>query len=217
MKFIIAPSILAADFSVLKEEISKVEYFKDSWVHLDIMDNHFVPNLTFGPCVTKGIRKLTDHFLDTHLMVENPEKIVKPFADIPVQLITFHYEETRFPFRLINLIKSLGSKVGISINPSTPFDVLTPFLKYVDLLLIMSVEPGFAGQKFIESSYDKIKAASNIRKEQNLDFLIEVDGGINETNIQNVIEIGANVVVLGSYFFENDFEVIKSYLNKLKT
>ncbi len=217
MNFIIAPSILAADFSMLKEEISKVEYFKDSWVHLDIMDNHFVPNLTFGPCVAKGIRKLTDHFLDTHLMVENPEKIVKPFADIPVQLITFHYEETRFPFRLINLIKSLGSKVGISINPSTPFEVLVPFLKYVDLLLIMSVEPGFAGQRFIESSYDKIKAASKIRKEQNLNFLIEVDGGINETNIKNIIEIGANVVVLGSYFFANDFEAIKSCLDRFKT
>lgn len=216
MKFIVAPSILAADFSKLKEEIKKIENLQESWVHLDIMDNHFVPNLTFGPCIVKGIRKLTKLFFDAHLMVENPEKLIDSFTKIPVQLITFHLEETNYPYRLISQIRSNNIKVGISVNPSTPIEIAYPLLKYVDLLLIMSVEPGFSGQKFIDNTYAKIKEADNFRRKNNLNFLIEVDGGINDKNIENIIKFGANVIVLGSFFFENEYKVIKKIITKAR-
>lgn len=216
MKFIIAPSILAADFSKLGDEIRKIEIFDGSWVHLDIMDNHFVPNLTFGPCVVRGIRKLTDRFFDAHLMIDNPETLLKPFSEIPVQSITFHYEAVKFPFKMIDAIKGRNLKVGISISPGTPFDSLLPFLDSIDMVLIMSVEPGFAGQKFMNSALEKIEAASTIRKQKNLNFLIQVDGGINDTNLEKVIGLGADVVVLGKYFFESDVSVLKSVISRLR-
>ncbi len=206
---VIAPSILAGDFSKLNEEIRKVEMVENSWLHLDIMDGNFVPNISFGPCVVKGIRRLTERFLDVHLMVNHPELLVKPFAEIPVGLITFHIEETTFPLRIIQKIKNAGTKVGISLNPFTHLDTVVSVLSLVDLLLIMSVEPGFAGQKFIDSSLEKIKNAKEIRKKMNLNFLIEVDGGINDSNLKIVTEAGADVVVLGSFFFENDFKKVK--------
>jgi ribulose-phosphate 3-epimerase len=206
---VIAPSILAGDFSKLNEEIRKVEMVENSWLHLDVMDGNFVPNISFGPCVVKGIRRLTERFLDVHLMVNHPELLVKPFAEIPVDLITFHIEETTFPLRIIQKIKNAGTKVGISLNPFTHLDTVVSVLSLVDLLLIMSVEPGFAGQKFIDSSLEKIKKAKEIRKKMNLKFLIEVDGGINDSNLKIVTEAGADVVVLGSFFFENDFKRVK--------
>ncbi len=212
---VIAPSILAGDFSKLDEEIRKVEMVENSWLHLDIMDGNFVPNISFGPCVVKGIRRLTERFLDVHLMVNHPELLVKPFAGIPVELITFHIEETTFPLRIIQKIKNSGTKVGISLNPFTHLDTVASVLSLVDLLLIMSVEPGFAGQKFIDSSLEKIKKAKEIRKKMNLGFLIEVDGGINDSNLKIVTEAGADVVVLGSFFFENDLKKVKEAIESI--
>ena len=216
MKFITAPSILSADFSCLESEIKKIEQIPDSWVHIDVMDGHFVPNLTFGPCVVKSIRKKTNLFFDAHLMVDNPSSLIKDFADAGVDAITFHIEETHFPLRLVKEIKTFGLKVGVSLNPVTPLSSVYNLLPLMDILLIMGVEPGFSGQKFIPFSIDKIQEAETFRKEKNLHFLISVDGGINQNTAEKVLLSGADVLVMGSFFFKNDFSFVKNFLSNLR-
>jgi ribulose-phosphate 3-epimerase len=215
MKFITAPSILSSDFSSLGAEIEKIEKIPDSWVHIDVMDGHFVPNLTFGPCVVKSIRSKTNLFFDAHLMVDNPESLFEAFKDAGVNALTFHIEETHFPLRLIKKIKSLGLKAGVSLNPATNLSAVYSLLPLIDILLIMSVEPGFSGQKFIPFSLNKIKEADEIRKRDHLNFLISVDGGVNEKTAEKVLKSGADVLVMGSFFFNNDFSFVKKFLHNL--
>ncbi len=215
-EFIVAPSILSADFANLSSEVRKIEEIGYSWVHIDVMDGHFVPNLTFGSCVVSSLRKVTDLFFDAHLMVDNPENLLEDFHKAGVNAVTFHIEETHFPLRLIKKIRNLDMKVGVSLNPATSLNTIERILPYVDILLIMSVEPGFSGQKFIPFSLDKIKRAAEIREEKSLKFLISVDGGVNEKTAKSVLDAGADVLVMGSFFFKNDFSFVKDFISSLR-
>jgi len=203
-KKLIAPSLLAADFSNLAQQIRYVELGGADWIHCDIMDGKFVPNLTFGPLVVEAVRKITKLPIDTHLMIKNPDQIIKNFIDAGSNYITVHQEEVIHLNRTINWIKELGAKAGVSINPSTPVSTLIEILEYVDLVLVMSVNPGFGGQKFIPASLKKIEELSRIRKEKGYNFLIEVDGGIDKENIKRISDAGCNVFVAGSSIFGKD-------------
>jgi ribulose-phosphate 3-epimerase len=203
-KKLIAPSLLAADFSNHAQQIRYVELGGADWIHCDIMDGKFVPNLTFGPLVVEAVRKITKLPIDTHLMIKNPDQIIKNFIDAGSNYITVHQEEVIHLNRTINWIKELGAKAGVSINPSTPVSTLLEILEYVDLVLVMSVNPGFGGQKFIPSSLKKIEELSRIRKEKGYNFLIEVDGGIDKENIKRISDAGCNVFVAGSSILGKD-------------
>lgn len=194
----IAPSILSADFSRLADEIIKIEQAGADWVHIDVMDGHFVPNLTFGPPVVAAIRKVTPLPFDVHLMVNNPQDLIEPFARAGADIITVHAETAPHLHRLIQTIKELGKKAGVSLNPSTPLSLVEEVLADVDMLLIMSVNPGFGGQKFIPSAVDKIARLKSMLDERNLIVDIEVDGGINAATARQVIAAGANILVAGS-------------------
>ncbi|MCM0757141.1 MULTISPECIES: ribulose-phosphate 3-epimerase [Sporomusa] len=194
----IAPSILSADFSRLADEITKIEQAGADWVHIDVMDGHFVPNLTFGPPVVAAIRKVTPLPFDVHLMVNNPQDLIEPFARAGADIITVHAETAPHLHRLIQTIKELGKKAGVSLNPSTPLSLVEEVLADVDMLLIMSVNPGFGGQKFIPSAVDKIARLKSMLDERNLIVDIEVDGGINAATARQVIAAGANILVAGS-------------------
>lgn len=194
----IAPSILSADFSRLADEIIKIEQAGADWVHIDVMDGHFVPNLTFGPPVVAAIRKVTPLPFDVHLMVTNPQDLIEPFAKAGADIITVHAETAPHLHRLIQTIKELGKKAGVSLNPSTPLSAVEEVLADVDMLLIMSVNPGFGGQKFIPSAVDKIARLKSMLDERNLIVDIEVDGGINAATARQVIAAGANILVAGS-------------------
>ena len=197
----IAPSILSADFSRLGEEIELLDKSGADIIHIDVMDGHFVPNLTFGMPVVKAIRKYTKLPFDVHLMIENPAMYVKDFIDAGADIITIHYESDRHIDRTINLIKENGCKAGIVINPGTSVEVIKHLIPIVDMILIMSVNPGFGGQKFIEYSVDKIKEVRAIADKVNKDLMIEVDGGITTDNIGKVVAAGADVLVAGSAVF----------------
>ncbi|MEJ5350081.1 MAG: ribulose-phosphate 3-epimerase [Melioribacteraceae bacterium] len=201
---LLAPSILSADFSNLSQQIRLVEVGGADIIHCDVMDGKFVPNITFGPMVISAIRKITNLPLDAHLMVENPDFIIDEFINAGVNYLTVHQEAVIHLHRTIDYIKSKGVKAGVSINPATPVHVLKEILEYVDLVLIMSVNPGFGGQKFIHSSLRKIKELSNLRDELGYNFLIEVDGGITKENIKEVSEAGCNIFVVGWSIFGND-------------
>ena len=198
----IAPSILSADFGNLEKSINLVR--DAEWLHIDVMDGHFVPNITIGPVVVKGLRDYTTQILDTHLMISDPHKYLADFIKAGSDRITFHIEATSDPISIINLIRELGAKVGISIKPKTGVAEIADFIPLIDQVLVMSVEPGFGGQEFMYNSLEKIEAISVLRKKLNKDLLIIVDGGINKETAALCKEAGADVLVAGSYVFNSD-------------
>ena len=201
-KIIIAPSLLAADFSILKEEITNIENAGAEYLHLDVMDGNFVPNISFGPVVIKSLRAHSNLIFDVHLMIENPDKYVADFVDAGADIICVHVESTKHLNRTIQLIKSYKKKVGVALNPSTSLDTIKYDLDNIDMVLIMTVNPGFGGQKFIPQMLQKIKELRKIAP--NID--IQVDGGINDEISKLVIEAGANVLVAGSYVFNGNYK-----------
>ncbi|MDQ0427815.1 ribulose-phosphate 3-epimerase [Planomicrobium stackebrandtii] len=197
----IAPSILAADFSKLGEEVLEVEKAGADWIHVDVMDGHFVPNISFGPIVLNAIRPLTKLPMDVHLMIENPDQYIEEFAKAGADFITVHVEACPHLHRTIQLIRSLGVKPGVVLNPHTPIETIQHVLEDIDLVLFMTVNPGFGGQKFIHSVVPKVKQLSDIIKEKGLSVEIEIDGGINEETIGACAEAGATVFVAGSAIY----------------
>ncbi len=212
--FKLAPSILSADFSNLQAALQICNKGGAHWIHVDVMDNQFVPNLTIGPPVVKSLRPKTEKFIDVHMMVVDPEKLVEPFAKAGADNITFHIEATNNPVGIIDLIRSCGSKVGVSIKPTTPLSDIFPILDKVDVVLIMSVEPGFGGQGYLPGSNERISEIRKYLNEKCLDrVLIEVDGGIKLHNAKEIIDAGADVLVAGSAIFytKNPEETIKDF------
>lgn len=210
---IIAPSLLSADFLNLKEEIERFNSIENIWLHLDIMDGHFVPNLTFGRTIVNNLPKITKHKLDAHFMVTNPEDYLEWFKDFPLHNFTFHWEATKHHDSLITSLKKHFPSVGVSLNPSTPVEVIPEYLlEKLDLILIMSVNPGFGGQGFIEGSVDKIKKLKELKNKNSYKYQIQVDGGINETTAKVVKLAGADNLVAGSYIFS---EPTKQYINRI--
>mgnify|MGYP001406219922 FL=1 len=215
-KIKISPSILSADFSQLGNEIKRLEEGGADLIHVDVMDGHFVPNLTIGPPVIKALRNYSTLPFDVHLMISPVHKYIKDYAESGADIITIHPEATDDLKLSVNLIKKLNKKVGLSLNPDTPIDKIKKFLSSIDLVLIMSVYPGFGGQKFIPNVIDKIKELKNIKKKQNMKFDIEVDGGINFDNSKLLIEAGANILVSGTTIFKNNNGNIKKNIETLK-
>lgn len=198
---LLAPSLLSADFVRLAEEIARVEAAGADWLHLDIMDGHFVPNLTFGPPVVAAIRKISKLPLDVHLMVSNPAALVEQFAEAGANYLTVHVETEPHLHRLVNRIRELGVKPAVTLNPATSVDLLDEILSEVDMVLVMSVNPGFGGQKFIPASLDKIRRLRQKLKRLDRQVLIEVDGGVNQVTAPQLIEAGVDVLVAGSAVF----------------
>ncbi|MDR2842620.1 MAG: ribulose-phosphate 3-epimerase [Spirochaetaceae bacterium] len=214
-KIFIAPSVLSADFSNLGDDVAAIEQAGADWVHLDVMDGGFVPAITFGDKLVADIRTKTKLPFDVHLMVNNPERFIEPFAIAGADYITFHLEAAIHSNRIVGDIHSKNVKAGVSIVPSTPVSALECLLPFLDLVLIMTVNPGAGAQTFIEECLEKIKILSEIKTKKNLNFLISVDGGINEKTAHNAVKSGADVLVSGSAFFKADNK--SAFINKLKT
>ncbi|MGO3212480.1 MAG: ribulose-phosphate 3-epimerase [Ruoffia tabacinasalis] len=211
----VAPSILSADFSKLGDDLVDIVSNGADYIHIDMMDGNFVPNLSFGPMVMKFIRPLTDKTFDCHLMIEEPERYIELVAESGADIISVHVEATKHIHRVIQQIKQTGTKAGVVINPGTPVGAIEAVLADVDLVLVMTVNPGFGGQTFIPSSLNKIKQLKALREENNYNYEIEVDGGINEETSKKCLEAGADVLVAGSYIFShnNRKEAIDSLRN----
>ncbi len=200
----LAPSILSADFSNLSQQLRYIEIGGADIVHCDIMDGKFVPNITFGPVVVKAVSKTTKLPIDVHLMIENPDSFIEDFVKAGASYISVHQEEVVHLHRTITKIKELGAKAGVVINPATPVSTLSDILEFVDFVLVMSVNPGFGGQKFISSTLNKIKQLAKIRKEKELSFEIEIDGGVTSENIEEISNAGCDMFVAGSSVFSKD-------------
>ena len=216
-KIQISPSILSADFSNLEKDIKKLETAGADMIHVDVMDGHFVPNITIGPPVIKALRSKTSLPFDVHLMIGPVHKYIKDFANAGADIITIHPEATPNLQESIDEIRSFKKKVGISLNPDTKIDIVEDYLDKVDLILIMSVYPGFGGQKFISDVLEKIKSLKNLKDKKKLNFDIEVDGGINFSNFKSVIDAGANVLVSGTTIFKENNGDIKKNIDFLKS
>ncbi|MDA9145532.1 ribulose-phosphate 3-epimerase [Candidatus Pelagibacter bacterium] len=215
-KIQISPSILSADFSQLGNEIKRLEEGGADMIHVDVMDGHFVPNLTIGPPVIKALRKQCSIKFDVHLMISPVHKYIEAYADAGADIITIHPEATENLEESISKIKSLNKKVGVSLNPESKLDLITNYLEKIDLVLIMSVNPGFGGQKFMPEVLDKVKQLKEIKSKRNMNFDIEIDGGINFDNCQSAIDAGANILVSGTTVFKSNNGDIKKNINLLK-
>jgi ribulose-phosphate 3-epimerase len=200
----IAPSILSADFSRLADEIQAVEAGGADWIHVDVMDGHFVPNITIGPVITEGARRATELPLDVHLMIEEPDQYLAAFADAGADVLTVHQEACRHLHRTLERIRELGVKAGVAINPATPLEAVREVLPNIDLLLIMSVNPGFGGQSYIPSSSDKLRRAREMLDDIGSSAELEVDGGVIATNAAEIVESGASVLVAGSAVYGHE-------------
>ena len=215
-KIQVSPSILSADFSKLGEDIKRLEDSGADMIHVDVMDGHFVPNLTIGPPVIKSLRKYTKLPFDVHLMIDPVHKYIKDYSDAGADIITFHPEATKNVQETINLIRSLNKKVGISLNPNTEIKAAEQYLDKIELILIMSVYPGFGGQKFINEVVKKIKDLDQIRKDHKLNFKIEIDGGINFETSKIAIDAGVDILVSGTTVFKENNGDLKKNINTLK-
>ena len=216
-KIQISPSILSADFSQLGNEIKRLEEGGADYIHVDVMDGHFVPNLTIGPPVIKALKKNCSIKFDVHLMISPVHKYIEAYSEAGADIITIHPEATDDLMASISKIKELKKKVGVSLNPKTEINVIKNYLKQIDLVLIMSVNPGFGGQKFMPEVLEKIKELKNIQKEQNINFDIEIDGGINFENSKIAIKAGANILVSGTTIFKSNNGDIKKNIDLLKS
>ena len=215
----LAPSILSADFSKLAEDVAKIEKGGADYIHVDVMDGHFVPNISFGAAVMKSLEGKTTLPFDVHLMIENPDQYLEDFLTPNTEYITVHQEACTHLHRTVQHIKSLGVKAGVSINPATTLATLDYILDDVDMVLVMSVNPGFGGQKFIPSAMEKIRELAEIRRAEELDFEIEIDGGVNLDNVQDIASAGTDIIVAGSAVFKTaDIEeTTKQFVRKIRS
>ena len=201
---IIAPSMLACDFGNLYSEIEMVNNSEANWFHIDVMDGVFVPNISFGTPIMKVLKENAKKTLDVHLMIVNPDNYIENFAELGADILTVHYEACNHLHRTVQRIKDLKMKAGVAINPHTPISTLKSIIKDLDLVCVMSVNPGFGGQSFIESTYDKVKELKSLIKEQNSNAIIEIDGGVNSQNAKKLTDCGANALVAGSFVFKSE-------------